>query len=556
MTVLVAGTALAAVAAGYVLYLDHLVTSTFEGRRWTLPARVYAQPLELYLGRSLRPEDLIVELKRLGYRQSTDRHAGTFTRSGNEIRIHARRFVFDDGPREESQFTIRFAGSVIARIDDAGRPAQLVTLDAPLIGSFFPSHGEDRLILTPEETPVLLTEGLKVVEDRHFDSHAGFDLAGILRAAWVNLRAGDIQQGGSTLTQQLVKSYFLDNRRTVTRKLKELVMAVILDARFEKVDILNAYVNEIFLGQDGGRAVHGFGLGSQFYFNKPISELDESEIALLIAVIRGPSYYNPFTHGERARARRDRVLEQMHTHGLIGDREFKAASKRPLAVSGGSRRGGSYYPAYLDLVRDQLATSYDAEDLSTRGLRIFTTLEPWVQDAAEAAIDTTLTDIERARSLPPGELEGAIVVSRTQTGEVSALVGGRKAGFQGFNRALRARRPVGSTLKPVVYLTALESGAFNLATIVDDAPIVVPDQHTGDWVPTNFDDTPKGPVPLVRALGDSLNLATVRVGLAVGVDRVAARLGELLDVRYEPRLRHLRERRFRLATEVDHQRRR
>ncbi|NJN51716.1 MAG: penicillin-binding protein 1B, partial [Gammaproteobacteria bacterium] len=356
------------------------------------------------------------------------------------------------------------------------------------------------------------------------------DLAAIARAAWVNLRSGDVQQGGSTLTQQLVKSYFLDNRRTVVRKLKELAMAVILELRFEKEDLLNAYVNEIFLGQDGTRAVHGFGLGSQFYFNKPLSELDASEVALLIAVIRGPSYYNPFKHPERAKARRDRVLEQMRQYDAIDQPTYQAAIKRPLTVTTVSRRGGGYYPAFLDLLRAQLAAGYDTDALASSGYRVFTTLEPWIQDAAEASVNATLTQIERDRGLPTGELEAAIIVSRAQTGEVSAILGGRRAGFQGFNRAISARRPVGSVLKPAVYLAALETGNYNLATILDDAPIVVPDRHTGAWTPNNFDEEPKGPVPLVRALGDSLNLATVRLGMAVGLDPIARRMGELLEV--------------------------
>ena len=249
-------------------------------------------------------------------------------------------------------------------------------LEPPLIGSFFAIHGEDRLIVTPAETPPLLTDALKVVEDRNFDTHAGFDLKGIARAAWADLRAGDLAQGGSTLTQQLVKSYFLDNRRTLLRKLKELAMAVILDARYTKDDLLNAYINEIYLGQDGERAIHGFGLGSQFYFNKPLSELDPAEIALLIAVIRGPSYYNPFTHPERAHARRDLVLGLMFEFGLISEQAHKAAIHQPLALTRSARQGGGYYPAFLDLVREQLGHDYDATELASRGYRVFTTLSP------------------------------------------------------------------------------------------------------------------------------------------------------------------------------------
>jgi penicillin-binding protein 1B len=308
--VLIVGCLGIALIAGYLLYLDHLITSTFDGRRWSVPARVYAQPLELYPGLVVEANEIEVELKRLGYRRGplNLNAPGNYTHTGNEVRATLRAFTFSDGPRAPIDVRARVADHAIDTLYENGEPASLVRLEPPLIGSFFASHGEDRLIITPEETPTLLSEGLKAVEDRNFDTHAGFDLKGIARAAIADLRSGDLSQGGSTLTQQLVKSYFLDNRRTVWRKLKEIAMAVILDARYQKADLLNAYINEIYLGQDGERAVHGFGLGSQFYFNKPLSELDPAEIALLIAVIRGPSYYNPFAHPERARSRRDLVL--------------------------------------------------------------------------------------------------------------------------------------------------------------------------------------------------------------------------------------------------------
>jgi len=322
----------------------------------------------------------------------------------------------------------------------------------------------------------------------------------------------------------------------VWRKLKEIAMAVILDARYQKADLLNAYINEIYLGQDGERAVHGFGLGSQFYFNKPLSELDPAEIALLIAVIRGPSYYNPFAHPERARSRRDLVLGQMSEFGLITAEQHAKAIRQPLALTRSARQGGGYYPAFLDLVRDQLGTNYDATELASRGYRVFTTLEPRVQDAAEQAVATTLDRIEIDRKLPRGDLEAAVLVANNQTGEISAVVGGRKAGFQGFNRALNARRPVGSLLKPVVYLTALESGDYNLASIVEDAPLLQTDVRgkAPPWEPHNFDNEFHGPVPLVRGLGDSLNLATVRLGEAVGVEKVAARVATFAGIEQPP----------------------
>ena len=514
----------------YLIYLDRVITSTFEGRRWSLPARVYARPLEIYEGLALSAADLEVELRRVGYRIVRDApEPGTYTRRNEEVQVYLRPFHFSDGPREAVPITVEFSGSRVRRVTSERAEATLVTLEPPVIGSIFPTHGEDRLIVIPTETPKLLTDTLKMVEDRNFDTHSGFDLEGIARALWVNLREGQVRQGGSTLTQQLVKSYYLDNSRRVWRKVKELLMAVILELRFEKADLMNAYVNEIYLGQDGDRAVHGFGLGSQFYFNKPLSELAPHEIATLVAVIRGPSYYDPFRHPERAKARRDLVLHTMHDFDLIDDATFERAIAKPLGISGDARRGGGYYPAFMDLVRQQLRQDYDAEELASRGYRIFTTLDPRVQDLAERAVTRTLSGIESWRKLPQGELEAAMLVTSTQTGDVLALIGGREAAYQGFNRVLNARRPVGSLIKPVIYLTAFESGRYHLASIIDDAPLSLPLDRKTNWEPKNFDNEIHGAVPIVRALGDSLNLATVHLGLDIGVETVANRLGALLD---------------------------
>ena len=479
-----------ALIAGYLLYLDHLITSTFDGRRWSVPARVYAQPLELYPGLPVEADEIEVELKRLGYRRGplNLNAPGNYTQPATKSaqRCAHSRSATVRARRPTSAFASPTTRSNAVR---ERRACELVRLEPPLIGSFFATHGEDRLIVTPEETPTLLSEGLKAVEDRNFDTHVGFDLKGIARAAMADLRSGDLSQGGSTLTQQLVKSYFLDNRRTMWRKLKEVAMAVILDARYQKADLLNAYINEIYLGQDGERAVHGFGLGSQFYFNKPLSELNPAEIALLIAVIRGPSYYNPFTHPERARSRRDLVLGQMSEFGLITAEQHAKAIRQPLALTRSARQGGGYYPAFLDLVRDQLGTNYDATELASRGYRVFTTLEPRVQDAAEQAVAARSTASKSIASSRAAISKPPFWSANNQTGEISAVVGGRKAGFQGFNRALNARRPVGSLLKPVVYLTALESGDYNLASIIEDAPLLQTDVRgkTPPWEPHNFD---------------------------------------------------------------------
>jgi penicillin-binding protein 1B len=524
--------ALAVVAlAAYLYYLNHLITETFEGRRWSVPAQVYAQPVELYPQSSLTLTDLTEELHRLGYAVHANLPApGTYARRGRAVDVYLRAFDFLEAHRGSQRIRLNFGDRGIDSItDSSGRPIPLIRLDPLSIGNFFPSHGEDRLVLQPDQVPGLLTGALIAVEDANFDRHPGFDLKGIARAAWVNLSSGEIRQGGSTLTQQLVKSYYLDNRQTIGRKLKEVLMAVILELKFSKGDLLNAYVNEVYLGQDGMRAVHGFGLGAQFYFNKPLGELEVHELATLVAIIRGPSFYNPYRHPDRTHRRRDLVLAKMHDTGLIDDDQLSSSVAKPFAVVRGARSGGAYYPAFMDLVRESLSRTYDEADLTSAGLKVFTTLSPRTQDAVDRAMQERLATLEQQKLLPEGELQGAVVVANTQTGEIEAISGSRTAGVDGFNRALNARRPIGSLMKPVIYLTALERG-YHLASMTNDAEVTLTLKGTEPWSPKNFDDEGHGPVPLVRALGDSMNLATVNLGLALGVDQVADRLQSLSGI--------------------------
>jgi penicillin-binding protein 1B len=497
------------------------VVKQFEGRRWTLPAQVYAAPLELYAGLPLTVPELEHELQRLHYRRTEQAdHPGTYHLAGEHIEVALRPARFADETREPQHLTIATGAKGIESLHyAAGQEIPVLRLEPLLIGSIFPIHGEDRIVVSPEEVPPLLPQALKAVEDRKFDTHHGVDPAAVLRAAWVNMRAGQIEQGGSTLTQQLVRSYFLSSRQTLSRKLREAVMAMALDAHFTKADLMNAYINEIFLGQDGDRAIHGFGLASQFYFGKPLSELDLSEVSLLVAIVRGPSYYDPRRHPERALARRNLVLHEMAAQGVIQSADATTASRRPLGVS--RRPSGAYYPAYLDFVRRTLRRDYRDEDLTEAGLRIYTSLDPRAQDEAERALERELARLDRQHKHPEGALEGAVVITSPQSGEVTAIVGGRDVGFDGFDRALDARRSMGSLVKPFIYLTALESGRYNAATVVQDAPVDVKLAGGRHWTPENFTREVYGPVPVVRALAESLNLATVGVGLDLGLPKVA-----------------------------------
>ena len=509
----------------YALYLDHLVVKQFEGRRWTLPAQVYAAPLELYTGLPITLPELEHELQRLHYRRAErPDHPGTYTHAGEHLEVALRPAQFADETRAAQRLTITAAGAkgIEGLRDDSGHELPVLRLEPLLIGSIFPIHGEDRIVVSPGEVPPLLPLALKAVEDRKFDTHHGIDPSAMLRAAWVNMRAGQIEQGGSTLTQQLVRSYFLSSRQTLSRKLREAVMAMALDAHFTKADLMNAYINEIFLGQDGDRAIHGFGLASQFYFGKPLSELDLSEVSLLVAIVRGPSYYDPRRHPERALARRNLVLRQMAEQGVIKSADATAAAHRPLGVT--SRPAGAYYPAYLDFVRRTLRRDYRDQDLTEAGLRIYTSLDPRAQDEAERALEHELARLDRQHKHGTSALEGAVVVTSPQSGDVIAIVGGRDVGYDGFDRALDAHRSMGSLVKPFIYLTALESGRYNAATVVQDAPLDVKLAGGGHWTPENFTRQVYGPVPLVRALAESLNLATVGVGLDLGLPKVAATL--------------------------------
>ncbi|MEQ1803715.1 MAG: penicillin-binding protein 1B [Gammaproteobacteria bacterium] len=522
----VAAAIVLALVAGYVAILDRQIVRQFEGRRWDLPAQVYARPLEIFEGLRIGPDDLQRELVSLGYAATKDaRTQGTFIRTGSRLAVHTRPFQFWDGPEPARRVSVSFGGGTVTALADArGNDVALIRLDPPFIGNIFTTHGEDRIVLGPDAVPAMLLDGLKVVEDRNFDTHGGVSPKAIARAMWANVRAGEIEQGGSTLTQQLVRSYFLDNSRTLTRKLREALMSVLLELHFEKADILNAYVNEIYLGQAGDRAIHGFGLASQFYFGRPLAELQAQDIALLIAIVRGPSYYDPRRHPERATERRNLVLGLMAEFKVIGADDAARAKKKDLGVKGTAINFASYNPAFMDLVRRELRADYREDDLQNAGLRIMTTLDPRIQALAERRLAEGLTELESSRKKRKkgSELDGAIIVTGTQTPDVVAIVGGRNARLKGFNRALDAKRPIGSLVKPIVYLAGFESGRYNAATLIEDAPLTVKLDARRTWSPQNYDKLYRGPVPAVRALAESLNTPTVRLGMDVGPKRVAA----------------------------------
>jgi penicillin-binding protein 1B len=511
------------VAAGVLRSLDHTVRSQFEGKRWALPARVYARPLELVADLPLTADDLTRELTALGYRRTEQPDGpGSFTRTGDTFQLITRPFQFWDGAEPSVPVQAVFQRHRLASLRHAhsGKPLPVVRLDPLLIGSIYPAHHEDRILVRLGDVPPLLVKVLIAVEDQRFYAHRGLDLRALGRALWANLLARTTVQGGSTLTQQLVKNFYLQPDRLFWRKLQEALMALLLERHYSKDHILEAYLNEIFLGQEGARAIHGFGLASQFYFGRPLQEVTLPQIALLIGLVRGASYYNPRRHAARALERRNAVLDTLVERRVIGEAEARAARAAGLGVTPEAPSGVSPYPAFLDLVRRQLRRDYREQDLTSEGLQIFTTLDPRIQQHAQQVLATRLAQLEQQQRLPAEALQGAIVVTRSQDGEVVALAGGREPLAAGFNRALDAVRPIGSLIKPAIYLTALSHPpAYTLATPLDDRPLRL--QSDGkDWTPENFDRQSHGVVPLYLALAHSYNLATVHLGLAVGVPQV------------------------------------
>ena len=498
-----------------VWWLDREAGRRFAERQWTQASRVYARPLELFSGRMIARADLIRELEAAGLQPGPAATIGRYAAAGPTLEIHVPGFTFPDQTQTPQRVRIALADDRITALTAAdGGEAGLVRLPPAELGSLMPLDDRDRTLVALADFPPLLVRGIQAVEDRQFKHHHGIDPRGLVRAAWVNLRHGEVVQGGSTITQQLVKNLFLSSERRWVRKFNEAIMALSLERRFSKAEILEAYLNEVYLGQDGAHAIHGFGRAAEYYFALPVQALSVEQIALLIGMARGASWYHPVRNAERARQRRDRVLGMFLETGLIDRATFEVARDRSLGVRPSSQRRERRHDQFLDLVRRQLRRDYRDRDLRNSGLRIFTTLQPAAQHHAEQALRRGLAEVERS----DGELQGAIVLVEPASGEVRALVGDRQPGRRGFNRALDARRSVGSIIKPFVYLPALaRPERFSLVTPLLDEALSVPIEGQEPWQPRNYDDLSHGRVPLMDALARSHNQATVRLGLEVGL---------------------------------------
>lgn len=535
-------TAAVAVIGGIVLYnhvrtLNKEITRRFDNDRWQIPARVFARPLELYPGKNISSVDLITELRLGGYQQKdSELSAGEYSTKGNLVFLKTREFDFFDGSQGSKECAIQFEKNTIAKTFDTitRQPIDECRVDPITIGSFLPETGEDRILLNYKDLPQQFIDTLLAVEDKTFFSHIGIDPKGILRALYLNFRAGKAVAGGSTLTQQLVKNYFLSNERTLRRKFDEAIMALILEQKYDKKEILTAYCNEIFLGQKGKRAIHGFALASQFYFNKNLTQLNLAESSMLVGIIKGPSIYNPIKFLQRSQTRKNIVLRILLDDNIIDEKQYRQAVDYSFAsINRNTLSQNANYVSFIDFVQRRLRQSYSKQDLTSQGLLIFSTLDPSIHTKAHSQFLATVTDKDKSKNK---RLQGAYVIGNRHTGEVLSLMGGINPRIGNFNRAVDAQRQIGSLIKPAVYLTALNLG-YSLASIINDHDVTLVDPSGRTWQPQNYDKKEHGKVMLYQGLAHSLNLATVNLGLQVGLTNVidtVKKLGINKDIELYP----------------------
>jgi penicillin-binding protein 1B len=504
----------------YTLVLNKRVQDRFNDLVFAVPTRVYARPLPLAAGTPLTPAALELELTFAGY--SNDGHgevAGSWVKQGTRYTITSRGYAGPDGGELPKRIRVTLGKGTVQSVQDAtsDKKIALTHLDPARIATLYGASQEERRFVHLADVPPLLLSGLQAVEDRDFKHHIGIDFSAILRAAFANMRAGHTVQGGSTLTQQLVRNLFLSRDQNFTRKINEALMSLLLEAHYSKGRILEAYVNDVFLGQQGGQAVHGFAAASEFYFGRRLEDLRPQEIALLVGMVKGPSYYDPRRSPERALTRRNLVLQEFATTGLLSAGQLNAAQAAPLDIVNNGQLPHNRFPAFMQLVRTQITADFDDETLSQGNLSVFTTLDPAAQLYTEQAIAETMKSLGK-RADP---LQAAAVVTNAQTGSVLAVVGSKIPGDQGFNRALDARRPIGSTIKPFVYLVALtQPERWNLSSLLDDSPVNMRQPDGSMWTPQNDDNQSHGQMPMVDALAKSWNLATIHLGLEVGLPRI------------------------------------
>ncbi len=519
---------------GVFLYFSWEVENRFAGSRWSIPSYIFSDNVILFQHQPLTIEKLSEMLARRLYqeRRSPPSRPGEYQlREGaGEVTVWFRAFEFPGKrlPGKKLTFKIAHGALEVIRADNSNlaywelEPVELTRL--------YGKEKESRLLINIARVPSYVKDAVVAIEDRRFYDHPGVDLWGIVRALWTDIRAQKIVQGGSTITQQLVKNYFLEPERTLKRKILEALIAVVIESRYSKDEILEMYLNEIYMGQRGSVEIHGFGEAARFYFGRNIEDLSLAEAATLAGMIKAPTLYNPLSHPAQSKIRRDIVLDAMEHQGKIDAHARAQAQAEPLETSGKLSIPVKQAPYFVDFVFEQLQELYTPDILAQDGLVIYTSLIPEIEEEAERSLRTMLQKIETERLSRRGEplpsaLQGVITVVQPKTGMVRALVGGRDYVTSTFNRVIHAKRQPGSAIKPFIYLAALKKG-WTLASWLDDEPLNIP-LGRGSWTPENYDHQYRGRVTLREALEESLNVPTVRLALQVGMEDVAAFLDTL-----------------------------
>jgi penicillin-binding protein 1B len=515
---------------GYVGYTYAVITRKFDSsRRWDLPSRIYSDATPIVPGMNYPRALLEPKLNHVGYHETRMRVAnpGEYRFVNGNLEIYLQNFEYPDIEFRALPVLIDFEGAsirTVKRLDD-GVSLRGIRVEPELITSIYNNEMEDRLPISLTSVPKSVIDAIIATEDRNFYHHEGISIRGTIGALITDVRSKSWTHGGSTLTQQLVKNLFLNPERTWRRKGTEALMALLLEARYNKNEILQAYLNEIYLGQNGAVQIIGVEQASQVYFGKHVTYLTLPEAATLAGMIKSPNVLSPLKYPERAKPRRDLVLKLMLDQQKITQPEFDAAVASPLTTSRFPKTSRSA-PFFVDLVLKQLRETYPETQLKTEGLRVFTTLDTIMQRSAEQALDGGIADLNRRYPYlkkSPTPLEGVILTIQPGTGYVKALVGGRNYSKTQFNRAIQARRQPGSLFKPFVYVTAMDPArgqqALTAATVLDDSPISV---RTGNavWQPQNYDLRFHGRVTVRESLAHSYNIPAVRAAIDAGVPNV------------------------------------
>jgi penicillin-binding protein 1B len=506
----------------YSWFLSSTVSERFSSRRWSMPSKVYSDTMILYTGQRLDITLFLEKLKRIGYRERN-----TLPARPGEIQITPNRlhiFLHDlETPRDKRAgflATVKFSVDHIlsmTRMDD-GEALAIIEIDPEEIALFFGHERERRLLVSFEQIPQYFIHAVLAAEDARFYQHRGIDPYGILRALVTNLRHGSIRQGGSTITQQLAKNYFLTPNRNLKRKFQEMMLAFIMELKFSKNEILEIYLNEIYLGQKGSVAINGVGEAARFYFGKSLQDLSLSEAAVIAGLIKAPNTYSPYVNAKACHARKNMVLNAMVQKGWLANTDYLSEREKYVEPVGYTHYG-KMAPYFIDYLSQQLMALYQPDDLSTMGLSIYTTLDPQVQMAAEKALQNGLERLEKSlpalkRTEPNAKLQGAIVVLQPKTGHILAMVGGRNYDDSQFNRITQARRQPGSAFKPFVFFTGLD--LFTPISLLSNQPKTYKVDGK-EWQPKNFQKNTQQRVTVRYAIENSHNLATIDLAVQVGL---------------------------------------